>query len=127
MARKASIVVDESGVGGFFKRARAHAKALDRGEKIPSEIVIAFENPADFLRMITSERMRLLHLLRDEGERPISALAARLRRNRRAVSRDVNTLKEHGLVKTRYVTNSGHGRNLVVTRAAKRLELKAAL
>jgi predicted transcriptional regulator len=127
MARKVSILADSSGAEGFFKRARVHAKALDRGEKIPSEIVIAFENPADFLRMITSEKMRLLHLLRDEGESPISALAARLRRNRRAVSRDVNSLKEHGLVKTRYVTNSGHGRNLMVTRAARRLELKAAL
>jgi predicted transcriptional regulator len=127
MSTKVSIVVDESGVGGFFKRARDHAKALDQGERMPSEIVIAFENPADFLRMITSERMRLLHLLREEGESPISALAVRLRRDRRAVSRDVNSLKEHGLVKTRYVTNSGHGRNLMVTRAAKRLELKAAL
>ncbi|MDP9039739.1 MAG: hypothetical protein M3O02_10775 [Acidobacteriota bacterium] len=50
-----------------------------------------------------------------------------LGRNRRAVSRDVTTLKEHGLVTTRYVTNPGHGRNLVVRRAAKRLELKAAI
>ena len=127
MAVKALMVVDESGTAGFFKRARAHAKMLDRGQKIPAEIVIAFERPEDFFRMISSERVRLLKMLGSEGERPLSDLAERLGRNRRAVSRDVNTLKEHGLVTTRYVTNAGHGRNLVVTRAAKRLELKAAI
>jgi predicted transcriptional regulator len=122
-----SLIVDESGAEGFFKRARAHAQALDRGEKIPARTVIAFENSADFFRMITGERMRLLELLRDVGESPITELAAQLNRNKRAVSRDVSELREHGLLLTKYVTNAGHGRNLVVMRAAKRLELKAAI
>ena len=127
MAGKVSVIVDESGAGGFFKRARSHAKALDRGETIRSETVIAFEDPADFMRMITRERLRLLESLRDAGESPITELALRLKRNKRAVSRDVSALKEHGLLVTKYVTNAGHGRNLVVMRTAKRLKLRAAI
>jgi hypothetical protein len=36
-------------------------------------------------------------------------------------------MQEHGLVRTKYVTNAGHGKNLVVMPSAKRVELKAAI
>jgi len=35
MSRKISIIVDESGADGFFRRVREHARALDRKEGIP--------------------------------------------------------------------------------------------
>ncbi len=127
MASKATVIVDKTGVDGFFSRAKAHARALDRGESLRSEIVIAFENPVDMMRMLTVERIRLLDSLRKDGESLIADLATKLGRDKRAVSRDVSAMREHGLVRTKYVTNAGHGKNLVVMPSAKRVELKAAI
>lgn len=127
MTRKVKISVDPSGAEGFFRRAREHARALDRGEVLKEEAVIAFEDPADMMHMLTTERIRLLGSLKRDGAAPITDLALRLGRNKRAVNRDVVALREHGLLATRYVTNTGHGRNLVVSPAAKRLELKASI
>jgi predicted transcriptional regulator len=127
MSRKISILTDRDGAEGFFRRARAHARALDAGERLPNEVVIAFENPVDMMKMLTGERLRLLHSLREVGETRIGDLADRLGRDKRAVSRDVKAMRVHGLVLTKYVANAGHGRNLVMMPSAKRLELKAAI
>ena len=127
MAAKAKVAVDKTGMEGFFRRAHEHARALDSGKSLRSEIVIAFENPADMMRMLTVERIRLLNSLRENGESLIADLATNLGRDKRAVSRDVSAMREHGLVRTRYVTNAGHGKNLVVMPSAKRVELKAAI
>ncbi len=127
MTRKVSVVVVEDGVDEFFQRARKHARMLDRGETLPSETTIIFEDPVQLLGMLTVERKRLLHTLRDEGATPITALAERLGRDKRAVSRDVSAMREHGMVKTKYVVDSGKKRNMVVMPTAKRLELKAAI
>ena len=115
------------GAEGFFRRAHAHARALDAGERLPNEVVIAFENPVDMMKMLTVERLRLLNSLREAGETRIADLADRLGRDKRAVSRDVNAMRVPGLILTKYVTNAGHGRNLVVMPSAKRLELKTAI
>jgi predicted transcriptional regulator len=127
MTRKVNVLVVEDGVDEFFKRAHEHARMLDRGELLPGETTIIFEDPAQLLGMLTKERKRLLHSLRDEGATPLAALAERLGRDRRSVSRDVTAMREHGLVKTKYVVGAGKRRNLVVAPAAKRLELKAAI
>lgn len=127
MTRKVSVVVDKAGAEGFFRRAREHARVLDAGEDLPDETVIAFEDPADMMKMLTSARIRLLASLRQDGEVRITDLAARLGRDKRAVSRDVIAMREHGLLLTKYVSNAGHGRNLVVMPSAKRVELKAAI
>ena len=126
MMRKVSVVVVEDGVEEFFKRAHKHARMLDRGEALPGETTIVFEDPAQLLGMLTVERKRLLHTLRDEGATPITALAERLGAER-AVSRDVSAMRERGMVKTTYVFDAGKKRNMVVMPTAKRLELKAAI
>jgi predicted transcriptional regulator len=127
MTRKVSVIVDRDGAEGFFRRAQEHARALDTGEELPDETVIAFEDPAEMMKMLTSARMRLLALLREGGEVRTADLAERLGRDKRAVSRDVMAMRAHGLVLTKYVSNAGHGRNLVVMPSAKRVELKAAI
>jgi predicted transcriptional regulator len=127
MSRKISIVADREGAEGFFRKAHGHARALDAGERLPNEVVIGFENPVDMMKMLTVERLRLLRSLREVGETRVADLAQRLGRDKRAVSRDVNAMREHGLVLTKYVANAGHGRNLVVMPLAKRMELKAAI
>jgi len=121
------VVIDKTGIDGFFRRARAHAQALDRGEALPNEMVIAFENPSDLLRMLSAEKQRLMDSLREAGPVSITVLADKLGRNKRAVSRDVSLMRHHGLLKTKYVSNAGHGRNLVVMPVAKRIELKSTI
>lgn len=127
MTRKISVIADSNGIEGFFRRVHTHARALDAGEDIPDETVIAFEDPADMMKMLTSARMQLLASLREGGETRIADLAERLGRDKRAVSRDVTAMRDHGLLRTKYVSNAGHGRNLVVMPSAKKLELKAAI
>jgi predicted transcriptional regulator len=65
--------------------------------------------------------------LRTAGPLSITILADSLGRNKRAVSRDVTAMREAGVLKTKYVSNAGHGRHLIVMPAAKRVELKSTL
>jgi predicted transcriptional regulator len=111
----------------FFKRVRANARKLDRGESLPNESVIFFENSVDMLRMLTTERVKLMRELRTKGPISITILADSLGRNKRSVSRDVTAMREAGVLKTKLVPNAGHGRQLIVSPAAKRVELKSML
>lgn len=107
------------GVKGFFGRAREHARRLDRGETLAPETTISFENALDMMRVLTPERVRVLCVTK-QGAMSISSLASGLKRDTRAVSRDVDLLEELGLLATYYQTNPGHGRRRIVEpRAAK--------
>src|SRR5207248_7788090 len=58
---------------------------------------------------------------------PLFALAAALSRDPSAVRRDVTLLESKHLVKTRRVSNPGHGVQTVVERAAASIELAATV
>jgi predicted transcriptional regulator len=111
----------------FSKRVIANARKLDRGEPLPNETVIFFESSVDMLRMLTTERVKLMRELRIKGPISITILADTLGRNKRSVSRDVTAMREAGVLKTKLVSNAGHGRQLIVMPAAKRVELKSTL
>ncbi len=127
MPRKVTVAIVEDGMDAFFKRVRANARKLDRGESLPNESVIFFENSVDMLRMLTTERVKLMRELRTKGPISITILADSLGRNKRSVSRDVTAMREAGVLKTKLVPNAGHGRQLIVSPAAKRVELKSML
>lgn len=110
----------------FFARVRARAEKLDRGESLPAEIAIAFEDPTDLLAVLTAERVRLLRRAKT-GSLPISVLASGLRRDVRAVSRDVLLLEKAGLLRTSYRANPGHGRLKIVEAVAREYKLVASL
>jgi predicted transcriptional regulator len=110
----------------FFNRLQEHAKKLDRGETLPPGITITFEDPEDLLEVLTSERVRLLRKVKGEPLH-ISALATGLKRDVRAVSRDVSLLEKAGLLRTRYESNPGHGRVKVVESVAQEYKLVANL
>jgi predicted transcriptional regulator len=99
---------------------------MDRGEMPTPGITISFEDPEELLKMITSERVRLLRSVK-EAPQQISVLAAGLKRNVRAVSRDVSLLENAGLLRTSYRTNPGHGRMKVVEPVAQEYKLVANL
>jgi predicted transcriptional regulator len=118
MNKNVKIRVTGDGVKGFFDRAREHARKLDRGEELAPEITVSFENASDMMRVLSAQRIRLLRVARKKAT--VSDLAVGLRRDTRAVGRDVDLLERFGLLRTRYEKNPGHGkRRIVESRAAK--------
>ena len=111
----------------YVQRSMDRAKKLDRGEKLPAEVRIAFEDPADLLRVLSPERLRVLRTIRTRTKPTVSGLAVILKRDRRAVSRDVKLLEELGLLRTRDEANPGHGVRTVVEPLAEKYHLEATV
>jgi len=126
MKKTIKVSVTADGAEGFLHRAREHARKLDGGAMLAPEITVTFENAADMLRVLSGERVRLLHATRERAT-AMSDLASGLHRDTRAVSRDVDLLESFGLLRTRYETNPGHGRRRIVEPRAARYQLMATI
>jgi predicted transcriptional regulator len=113
-------------VQAFFEGSLERARKLDRREKLPTEMRLIFEDPADLLRVLTVERVRVLRAVRKKPA-PVTDLAIALRRDRTAVKRDVKILNSFGLVKIHEETNPGHGRRKIVEPLASKYELVATI
>jgi predicted transcriptional regulator len=126
-ARRAVVIrVATGGSGDFFKRSLARARKLDRGEKLPAEIRLTFEDPADLIRVLSAERIRVLRAVRMSPQ-PVSDLANILKRDRKSVSRDVKLLESFGLVRTHAEPNPGHGLMKIVEPLAAKYHLVATI
>lgn len=108
----------------FFKRGRKLAKAADRGEPLPDERIISFEDPADVMKLITAARLALFRAVK-EMPGSITQLSERLHRDRSAVKRDVDELERAGLVTIADKVLPGHGRMKEVRATANRFSLQA--
>lgn len=124
--KKTKVNISTATAEDFFRHARSNAHKLDRGETLPAEINITFEDPAELLTVLTAERVRLLRRAK-AGAVPISDLAHLLKRDVRAVSRDVVRLEKVGLLRTRYRANPGHGRYKIVEPVAREYLLSASI
>ena len=124
--KKAKVTITTGTADEFFERVRAHAAKLDRGESISPGITITFEDPLEMLEVLTAERVRLLRRAK-KGAAPVADLASALRRDVRAVSRDVDRLERAGLLRTSFQINPGHGRRKVVEPVAREFCLTANL
>ena len=122
--RKDKITIATGSVDEFFDRIRGNAAKLDRGEVIRAGITITFEDPLEMLQVLTAERVRLLRRAKT-GAVSITDLAAGLKRDVRAVSRDVVRLEKAGLLRTSYRINPGHGKYKVVEPVASEYALMA--
>ncbi len=122
--RTAKIKIES--VEEFVKRGRKIAKLADAGKPIPYSRIISFEDPEDFLAVLTPERMRLLQAAR-ESPGSITDLARTLKRDRSAVTRDVQVLKRHGIVDVTERPLAGHGRRKWVAPVARVIELTARI
>jgi len=122
--RKTEIRVER--VGAFFERGRELAKAADRGDAIPSSRVVAFEDVASLLHVLTEKRVLLLKQIK-ETPTSISLLAKKLKRDRSAVTRDVQVLERFGVVQVTDKPLPGHGRQKWVTPLAGEIRLTAIL
>jgi predicted transcriptional regulator len=110
----------------YVKGSIERARKLDRGQTLglEPELRITFEDPADFLRAISAERLRVLRTIRTKPRPTVSGLAITLKRDRRAVSRDVKLLEGLGLLKTRVEANPGHGVMTVIEPLAEKYYLE---
>ncbi len=120
------VTVSSGSVEAFIGRSLERARRLDRGEKLAPEITMTFEDPADLVRVLSAERVRVIHALREKPA-PVSELAATLRRDRKAVKRDVALLESFGLVNSREEINPGHGRKRVIEPRAAKYQLVATI
>ena len=126
--KNVKVRVTNDGLKGFFGRAREHARKLDRGEKLAAEMTISFENPSDIMLILSPQRIRVLEFAKKKrGATAVSTLASGLKRDTRAVSRDVELLEQFGLLRTRYEANPGHGRRRIVEACAERYQLIATV
>ena len=78
------------------------------------------------MRVLSAERIRLLRLAKQKPM-AVSELAGGLKRDPRAVSRDVDLLEEFGLLRSRYEINPGHGKRRIIHPRAHRYQLEAAI
>ena len=121
-----SVTVSSGSVDAFIRRSVARAAKLDRGEKLPAEFAITFEDPADLLRVLSAERVRVLRTVRAKPA-PVSELAATLKRDRKAVRRDITLLESYGLLTVREEPNPGHGRRRIILPLAAKCRLTATI
>ncbi len=115
-------VIKTSSIDEFFKRGKEIAKLADQGKRIPRERIIAFEDPDDLARLITTAK---LVLFREVKECPgsITDLSQRLHRDRSAVKRDIDELERFGLVEVEEIPFPGHGRKKEVRAVADQVLL----
>ena len=122
--RKTEIRVE--GVDAFFKRGRKLATQADAGGVIPSSMVVAFEDVESLLHVLTEKRVLLLRQVK-EMPTSISLLARKLRRDRSAVTRDVQLLERFGVIQVTEKPLPGHGKQKWVTPLAGEIHLTAVL
>lgn len=108
----------------FFSRGRELARSLDKGEPIPVENIITFEDPEDILELVTAARIDLFKAVKEEPG-SIAEVARRLQRDRSAVKRDVDILAAAGLIQVEIRPFHGHGRMKFVKAVADSFQLTA--
>ncbi len=119
-------VIKTGSVEAFFKRGRAVARLADQGKPIPAERVVVYEDPEELARILTSAKIALFRAIKAQPG-SITDIAARLKRDRSAVKRDIDDLEHAGLVSVEDKLHPGHGRLKEVRAAADRVVLKAVL
>ena len=122
--RKIEIRVEREDV--FFERGRKLAKAADRRDAIPPSCVVAFEDVGSLLHVLTAKRVLLLKQV-NQTSTSISLLAKKLKRDRSAVTRDVQILERFGVIQVTEKPLPGHGRQKWITPLAGEIRLTAVL
>lgn len=110
----------------FFERGLRLAKLADQGGAIPSSRVVAFEDVESLLYVLTEKRVFLLKQVK-KTPASISSLAEKLKRDRSAVTRDVQVLERFGVIRVTEKVLPGHGRQKWVSPLASEIRLTAVL
>jgi len=119
---KSKIFAD--GFEGHVRRSLDRAARHEKGERLEAERILTFADPLHMMQCLTAERIRIFQTVRAK-RLSVSALAEELGRNRGSVTRDVNKLKQFGLVRLREEVNPGHGVVKIVEPVAAKVELRS--
>jgi len=113
-------------VEAFFQRGRHIARLADEAGTLPTERIVAFEDPTDLARLMTAAKIAVF---RAAKERPgsLTDLARRLGRDRSAVKRDVDELARTGLLVVEEKPHPGHGRIKEVRAVDERVVMAVVL
>jgi len=122
--RKTEIRVETT--ESFFERGRKTARLADRGARIPFRRIVAFEDVEDLLQVLTGKRVLLLRQVK-ETPASITTLAKKLKRDRSAVTRDIQVLERFGIVQVSEKALPGHGTQKWITPLAREIQLTAQL
>jgi predicted transcriptional regulator len=122
-----NVRVSSGTVEDFLKRSHERALKLDRKEKLPTDLRITFEDPADLVRALSAQRVRVLQVVRRKPRPTVTKLAHMLKRDRKSVTRDIVVLEKLGLIRTKTEANPGHGVVKVVEPVAEKYHLTATL
>ena len=106
----------------FFERGRHSRGWRIREQPIPASKVIAFEDVASLLKVLTEKRVLLLKQVK-ETPTSISVLAKKLKRDRSAVTRDVQVLERFGVIHVTEKPLPGHGKQKWVTPLADEIQV----
>jgi predicted transcriptional regulator len=120
------LIIQTGDEAEFFKRGRELAQLADQGHGLPEESIVAYEDPADVLKLLSVARLALFRAIKDLPD-SITAISERLHRDRSAVKRDVDALAKAGLVKVEPRVLTGHGLMKEVSVTAQRFKLEAVL
>jgi len=110
-----------SGAAGISPQPRPVRSAICY-EDVPQE---DFPNVSSSFSGMPAE-VRVIHAIRKKPA-TVSELAATLRRDRKAVKRDVTLLESFGLVNAREEINPGHGRKKIIEPRAAKYQLVATI
>ena len=122
--RKTEIRVEP--VEAFFERGRKLAELADSGRRIPPSRVVAFDDIESLLQVLTTKRVLLLKQVRT-APGSITDLARKLKRDRSAVTRDVQALERVGVLRVTEKPLPGHGKQKWITAIARDIHLTAHL
>jgi predicted transcriptional regulator len=121
------VVITQGTVEDFFNRGTTLAGRLDRGERLKgkeSATTITFEDIGDLLHALTPARLELIQAVKGEPG-SITNLAQRLNRDRSAVTRDVELLRQLGILDVEDRPEGGHHRQKWVSTRAPVIKLEA--
>lgn len=82
---------DEKDVAEAFKK-------ISKGEKVREDKIVV-ESLDELRKVLTKERIRLLHVIRTKKPKSVYDLSLMLERDRKAIITDIEILKRLGLVK----------------------------
>jgi predicted transcriptional regulator len=110
----------------FFARGRKLARLMDHGRRIPPSRVVAFDDIESLLQVLTAKRVLLLRQVRSTPG-CITDLARKLKRDRSAVTRDVQALERVGVLRVTEKPLPGHGKQKWIAPIARDIHLTAQL